>query len=457
MKKKSYKKTPNFEISQDLNALMKKHNIDKAKYIRPYSNNLYYNPENVIEGTKKVEDLICPICYNILKNPINCNSTKKSHSFCEECIKKSLEINDKCPMCKQEFEYGINKKIEKLLQKLKFKCIYAEEGCPKILDYSIYFKHIDKCGFREILYECQVDKFIGLKKGFKKCGYVGTIKKINRHFLKCAFLEINCFFCNQKIIQALFNKHIKSVCCNILYLYKDTKIFFGKHENEFQEPEGFGKLIDDDGIIIGQFSDHIPNGFCINKQISGITTVGEYIFGVVKGYGIMYDQLGELTYEGEVKNSMINGIGTLYLENGSRYEGEFINGTREGYGILYQSDDSEIDRYEGEFKNDLCEGLGIIYYKNGKIYNGEMKDDNLEGFGLELDKSYYYRGQFKDGCRYGYGIINYRESDLIYKGEFRDVPEGFGFIYYPNGDIYEGEFSDNKKHVLGIYFTVLKQ
>ena len=49
--------------------------------------------------------------------------------------------------------------MEKLLQKLKFKCIYAEEGCPKILDYSIYFKHIDKCGFREILYECNVEKY----------------------------------------------------------------------------------------------------------------------------------------------------------------------------------------------------------------------------------------------------------------------------------------------------------
>ena len=77
------------------------------------------------------------------------NSTKKSHSFCEECINKSLENSDKCPLCRQEFEFGINKKIEKLLQKLKFKCIYAEEGCHKFLDYSIYFKHIDKCGFRD--------------------------------------------------------------------------------------------------------------------------------------------------------------------------------------------------------------------------------------------------------------------------------------------------------------------
>ena len=52
-------------------------------------------------------------------------------------------------------------------QKLKFKCIYAEEGCPKILDYSIYFKYIDKFGFRDLLYECQIDKYFYSKKNIK--------------------------------------------------------------------------------------------------------------------------------------------------------------------------------------------------------------------------------------------------------------------------------------------------
>ena len=177
IKKPYHKKASNIEISQKLNALLVKHKIDKREYIKPFSVELYYNPDNVIEGKNNINDLICPICYNILKNPISCDSTKKSHSFCEECINKSLEINDKCPMCKQEFEFGINKKVEKLLKKLKFKCIYAEEGCPKILDYSIYFKHIDKCGFRDILYECQIDKYNYAEKKFKKCKY-RKIKKI---------------------------------------------------------------------------------------------------------------------------------------------------------------------------------------------------------------------------------------------------------------------------------------
>ena len=107
----------------------------------------------------------------------------------------------------KEFEFGINKKVEKLLQKLKFKCIYAEEGCPKILDYSIYFKHIDKCGFRDLLYECQIKKYYYSEKKYKKCKYIGTIKKINKHFLKCAFTEYKCPFCYKNIIQANIKKH----------------------------------------------------------------------------------------------------------------------------------------------------------------------------------------------------------------------------------------------------------
>ena len=90
MKKKStHKKLLNMEINQELNTLLKKYNIDKAKFIRPFSSEKYYNPDNIVKRNKNIENLICPICLNILKNPISCNSSKKSHSFCEECIPAS--------------------------------------------------------------------------------------------------------------------------------------------------------------------------------------------------------------------------------------------------------------------------------------------------------------------------------------------------------------------------------
>ena len=70
MKKKyGHKKLLNIEINQELNTLLKKYNIDKAKFIRPFSNEKFYNPNNVVEGNKYIEKLICPICLDILKNP----------------------------------------------------------------------------------------------------------------------------------------------------------------------------------------------------------------------------------------------------------------------------------------------------------------------------------------------------------------------------------------------------
>ena len=89
MKKKyGHKKLLNIEINQELNTLLKKYNIDKAKFIRPFSSEKFYNPNNVVEGNKNIENLICPICLDILKNPVSCNSTKKSHSFVKNALIK---------------------------------------------------------------------------------------------------------------------------------------------------------------------------------------------------------------------------------------------------------------------------------------------------------------------------------------------------------------------------------
>jgi len=135
---------------KEFNDLLKKHKIDKSEYIIPSSNILDYNVDDVVEGKEYIDLLICPICYNILKDPISCNNTEKSHSFCENCIFQCFKINHKCPICKQNFEFGTNKKVKELLPKLKFKCKYAEEGCKKIFDYSYYFFHLEKCDLKKI-------------------------------------------------------------------------------------------------------------------------------------------------------------------------------------------------------------------------------------------------------------------------------------------------------------------
>ena len=53
-------------------------------------------------------------------------------------------------------------------------------------------------------------------------------------------------------------------------------------------------------------------------------------------------------YEGQIKNGLREGIGTMFYNNGYKYEGDWKNGLREGKGIYYLNKENlQGDRYEG--------------------------------------------------------------------------------------------------------------
>ena len=132
----------NSNKEEDLNYLLNKYNINKNDFISPLHIN-FYNPFHVIENDN-LDDLICPLCNNILKDPMSPSSNSNSLAYCKECIDKFLltyQNNN------SKFEYIKNEKIEKSLNDLNFKCFYQKEGCNKILKYSDYLNHINKCDF----------------------------------------------------------------------------------------------------------------------------------------------------------------------------------------------------------------------------------------------------------------------------------------------------------------------
>ena len=443
------------QMVKEFTDLLKKHKIDKSEYIIPSSNILDYNVNDVVEGKDYIDILICPICYNILKDPVSCNNTEKSHSFCNDCIFQCFKLNHKCPICKQNFEFGTNKKVKELLPKLKFKCKYAEEGCQKIFDYSYYFFHLEKCEFKENLYECQVEKYNFKNKTFQKCNYEGTFKKIIKHFKTCALLNYKCLFCNKNLLQINIKDHFSSYC-KIIYHTDEDFIYIGQHDANFNI-KGIGKKFNkENGRLFyeGEFKANKTNGFGIYYTRNGLVYEGEWKNNLSEGFG-QININGNLEYKGEFKNGKKHGIGINICDD-LIYEWEFKNNYFEGYGIGIFLNDCDFQRYEGEWKDDQFDGYGIAYYKDGSIYNGKFKEDLKYGFGIYyINNKEYYVGQFKDDLYEGYGKIYYFDSKRKFKGSFKKgVLEGFGIEYLSNGDTIEGYWKNGKLDGFAFLYTI---
>ena len=255
------------------------------KYIKPYQIMLH-SIDDLIDKDK-IEDLICPICLLILRNPINCSDKINSHSFCKECIDEFLKEKNKCPICKLIFEYKTNNIIIDKLNTLLFHCMFKNEGCNKIISYSEYLNHVNNCKYNNIQYECNVNKYDYKTKKFKKCGYIGNKNEIGKHFKLCGLTEYKCIYCQEKILKINIEEHFKNKCIFRIIHYYNGNIYIGEWKN--------------------------------NK---------------IEGNGIYYFSNGDI-YEGEWKNSFSEGFGIHYDSEGNRYEGEWKNDKREGFGILY--------------------------------------------------------------------------------------------------------------------------
>ena len=84
-----------------------------------------------LEKDNIVMDLICSICTDVIKDPVQTNC---EHSFCRECITTWLEGGQRiCPEDRQELYLNDlkppNRLTKQLLNNLIVRCKYYGEGC----------------------------------------------------------------------------------------------------------------------------------------------------------------------------------------------------------------------------------------------------------------------------------------------------------------------------------------
>lgn len=93
-----------------------------------------------------IDNLICPICLEILKKPLM--EKKNQHLFCSDCLLKSLENNSICPLCKEELSDSDLTQcylVENLLASIKISCEKHEKGCNWTGLASELPSHINSC------------------------------------------------------------------------------------------------------------------------------------------------------------------------------------------------------------------------------------------------------------------------------------------------------------------------
>ncbi len=175
------------------------------------------------------------------------------------------------------------------------------------------------------------------------------------------------------------------------------------------------------------------------------------------------------TYTGDIKRGQISGLGTVTYSNGDMYDGKWQDDLWGGGTIHLANGETLKDSprgtirfftgtYTGELKNALPHGQGYWSNRDGVSYIGKWSDGKLSGEGIykypaachtgwiELDQwelgevvsndqMYEYIGEFKNSQLFGRGVLKC-PSGLNLEGDWRGI-EGIwnGTGYDQDGNI----------------------
>jgi len=145
-------------------------------------------------------------------------------------------------------------------------------------------------------------------------------------------------------------------------------------------------------------------------------------------------------YEGERKDGIPHGQGTMFFNNGGRYVGCWKEGTFHGQGTLITSDGTFL---AGSWENGKMTSGAMLMEE--KMYVGGFKDLIFQGRGiLSFSGNFELCGEFKDGMLNGSGIMN--TSAGMIEGIFENGNlKGSVSIFNKEGKILTGEWGNKEK------------
>jgi hypothetical protein len=304
--------------------------------------------------------------------------------------------------------------------KVENKTVYNQSS-EEIGTYSGEIKDGEVFGQGELILSKSIGKLFA-QTGEEDISLEGVFGVSNK--LEKGTVIYDCFSADEKIIyQGTFTKiNIKrEIDGNGVYFYKDVLEFHG--DFIFGKPTGIGKQINkrylnggvDPVIVEGNFNDGDANGKALLTYANGTLYEGDLAHnGKRHGYGICTYRCGK---------------GKLY--DGSPYQ----------YGIDFQGDEGFI--YEGEWQRNKRHGKGILKNAKGEVVaDGTWENNKLKTGYLTATDVYFLNSKgVKD---YHFSYLDNEKIPLGYKGQIENYIACKGKFQFPDGNVYEGDWKNDK-------------
>jgi hypothetical protein len=169
----------------------------------------------------------------------------------------------------------------------------------------------------------------------------------------------------------------------------------------------------------------------------------KYLDCVKNGIGRLHSTSANVEYEGELKNGVPHGIGTMTYGDGSTYkwvinEMVLLVDAAPVWGLLC------FGFVRGEWMNGSKHGVGVHTSATGDTYQGQGFSWQLEGSWIFVWCNATNAGEWCEGLKHGTGVA-ISGNGSSYDGQWIEGKQsGTGCWKSAGGELYEGEFKSGR-------------